>query len=479
MNIRLVVNLMGKALIFLGLAMIFPLLWAVYDQGPDKMAFIYSIFITLISGFIVTLAVPQKGEIRYREGFAIVTFGWLLVSLYGCLPYLLSGVCSGFPEAFFETVSGFTTTGASIFTNVESLPRGILFWRSLTHWLGGMGIIVFLVALLSHLGVGANRIFRAEVPGVVTSKIMPRISETAKILWVTYLLMTIMEVALLWFFGMPFFDALCHTFGTLATGGFSIKNKSIGAYDQASIQWVITIFTFFSGANFALYYQALRGRSLKAFWRNEEFRFYSVIVLVVTAIIAFNTRSFFGGTEELIRTAAFQVVSIITTTGYATSDFNLWPYMSQAILVMLMFVGGCSGSTSGSIKVGRILILMKQAVLEIRKLIHPRAVFSLKIGGKNISNDLVSNVMQFFFLYVTIFSVSGIAMTAMGLDLKSAFTSVAATIGNVGPGLGIVGPAGNYSTIAGQGKILLSFLMLLGRLEIYTVFVMFSPSFWE
>ncbi|MGB4504885.1 MAG: TrkH family potassium uptake protein [Syntrophaceticus sp.] len=479
MNIRLVVNLMGKAMVLLGLAMVLPLLWAVYDQGPDRLAFIYSIIITLISGLIITIAVPQKGEIRYREGFAIVTLGWFLVSLYGCLPYLLSGVCSSFPDAFFETVSGFTTTGASIITNVESLPRGILFWRSLTHWLGGMGIIVFLVALLSKLGVGANRIFRAEVPGPVTFKIMPRISETAKILWFTYLVMTILETVLLMILGMPFFDSLCHTFGTLATGGFSIKNASIGYYEQASIQWVITIFTFLSGANFALYYQALRGRSLKAFWKNEEFRFYAAIVLVATALIAFDTSSLFSSMEELIRTSAFQVVSIITTTGYSTSDFNLWPYMSQALLVMLMFIGGCSGSTSGSIKVGRILILLKQGVLEVRKLIHPRGVFTVKIDGKNISHDLVSNVMQFFFFYVVIFAVSGIAMTAMGLDLKTAFTSVAATFGNVGPGLGLVGPAGNYAAITGQGKILLSFLMLLGRLEIYTVFVMFSPSLWE
>lgn len=478
MNTRLVINLMGKALVFLGLTMVFPLLWAIYDQGPDKAAFIYSIIITLVSGLAVILAVPGKGEIRYREGFAIVTFGWLLVSLYGCLPFLLSGACSSFSDAFFETVSGFTTTGASIFTNVEILPRGIIFWRSLTHWLGGMGIIVFLVALLSHLGVGANRIFRAEVPGPVKSKIMPRISETAKILWFTYLLMTILETGLLWFLGMPLFDSLCNTFGTVATGGFSIKNSGIGFY-QGSIQWVITIFMFLSGANFALYYQAMRGRSLKVFWRNEEFCFYTTIVLAAAFLIAFNTRSLFGGLEELIRSALFQVVSIVTTTGYATTDFNLWPYMSQAILVLLMFVGGCSGSTSGSIKVGRILILLRQGIVEIRKLIHPRAVFSLKVGGKNISGDLVSNVLLFFFFYITIFAVSGVIMTAMGLDLKSAFTSVAATFGNVGPGLGLVGPAGNYALIPNQGKIILSFLMLLGRLEIYTIFVIFSPSLWE
>lgn len=470
---------MGKALVLLGLFMILPLLWALYDQGPDRTAFFVSIMITLSCGFLSIWFVPEKGEIRYRESFVIVSVGWVLVSLFGSLPYLLSGVCASFSDAFFETVSGFTTTGASIFTDVEILPRGILFWRSLTHWLGGMGIIVFLVALLSNLGAGANRIFYAEAPGPKTSKILPRISETAQILWSTYLVITIVETCLLWLLGMPIFDALCHTFGTVATGGFSIKNKSIGAYPQASIQWVITIFMFLSGVNFAFYYQVLRGRSLKVFWQNEEFRLYATVVLVATILIAINTRYSFGGMEELFRAAAFQVVAIITTTGYATSDFNLWPYMAQAILIALMFIGGCSGSTSGSIKVERILVLLKQGAVEIRKLIHPRAVLSPKIEGNNISLELVSNVQQFFFLYITIFIISGIIMTAMGLDLITAFTSVAATIGNVGPGLGEVGPAGNYAHLAGQGKILLSFLMLLGRLEIYTVFALFMGRFWR
>lgn len=473
MNIRLIVNLMGKALTFLGLFMILPLLWALYDQGPDRLAFIISIIITISCGLLIMWLVPEKGEIRYRESFVIVTVGWVLASFFGSLPYLLSGVCTSFPDAFFETVSGFTTTGASIFTDVEILPRGIIFWRSLTHWLGGMGIIVFLVALLSNLGAGANRIFQAEAPGAVTSKIMPRISETARILWITYLVMTIIETGLLWYFGMPLFDALCHTFGTVATGGFGIKNQSIGAYHQASIQWVITVFMFLSGANFALYYQALRGRSLKVFWRNEGFRLYTAIVLLAALVVAINTHHLFSG-EELIRTSLFQVVSIITTTGYATADFNLWPYTAQAVLVTLMFIGGCSGSTSGSIKVERILLLLKQGVVEIRRMIHPRIVLSSKIEGNHISLELVSNVQQFFFLYITIFVISGIIITAMGVDLVSGFTAVAATLGNVGPGLGEVGPAGNFAHIASMGKILLSVLMLLGRLEIYTVFVLFS-----
>jgi trk system potassium uptake protein TrkH len=471
MNIRLVVNLMGKALVFLGLAMVFPLLWAVYDQGPEKMAFLYSIIITLISGIIVVMAVPQQGEIRYREGFVIVTVGWLLVSLYGCLPYLFSGVCTNFIDAIFESISGFTTTGASIFADVEALPRGILLWRSLTQWLGGMGIIVFMVALLSHLGVGANRIFRAEIPGL-NVKFMPRISETAQILWFTYLGMTVLEAGILCFLGMPIFDSLCHTFSTMATGGFDIKNASIGFYEQASIHWVITIFMFLAGANFALYFQALVRRSLKVFWKNEEFRFYLVLIVSAIVLVILNNISHFSSIEEMIRVSVFQVVSIITTTGYTNTDINLWPYMAQAVLLILMFIGGCSGSTSGSIKAGRIMILLKQTVLEIKKLVHPRAVFSLKIGGKQVSEDSVSNVTQFFFLYIAIMAVSTVVITAMGFDLMAAFNYAAASITNLGL-------AGDFSVISGAGKLYLSFLMLLGRLEIYTVFVMFSPSFWK
>ncbi len=478
MNIRLIVNLMGKALVLLGLFMILPLLWAIYDQGPDRAAFIVSILITLSCGLLIMWLVPEKGEIRYRESFVIVTVGWLLVSLFGSLPFLLSGVCTSFSDAFFESVSGFTTTGATIFTDVEILPRGILFWRSLTLWLGGMGIIVFMVALLSQLGVGANRIFRAEIPGIAT-KILPRISETARILWVTYVVLTVLETGLLCLLGMPFFDALCHSFGTVATGGVAIRNGSIGAYPQASIQWVIIFFMFLSGVNFALYYQALRGRTLKAFWRNEEFRLYAVIVLVATLVIAGSTRHLFSGGEELIRTSLFQVVSIMNTTGYTTTDINVWPYMAQAILVILMFTGACSGSTSGSIKIGRILVLLKQGVVEIRKLIHPRAVISPKIQGKTISLEPVNNIQQFFFLFIIIFAISGIIMTAMGLDLTSAFTSVAASLTNVGTGPGAAGSAITYADLPYQGKFFLSFLMLLGRLEIYTVFVIFSPSLWE
>ena len=478
MNIRLIVNLMGKALTFLGLFMILPLLWALYDQGPVRLAFIISIIITISCGLLIMWLVPEKGEIRYRESFVIVTVGWFLVSLFGSLPFLLSGVCTSFSDAFFESVSGFTTTGATIFTDVEILPRGILFWRSLTLWLGGMGIIVFMVALLSQLGVGANRIFRAEIPGIAT-KILPRISETAQVLWITYLVLTLLETGLLWLLGMPLFDAICHSFGTVATGGVTIRNGSIGAYPIESIQWVIILFMFLSGVNFALYYQALRGRSLKTFWRNEEFRLYTAIVLVATVIIAGSTRHLLSGGEELIRTSLFQVVSIINTTGYTTTDLNAWPSMAQAVLITLMFIGGCSGSTSGSIKIGRILVLLKEGVVEIRKLIHPRAVISPKIEGKTISVELVNNIQQFFFLYVIIFVISGIIMTAMGLDLTSAFTSVAASLTNVGTGPGAAGSAVTYADLADQGKFFLSFLMLLGRLEIYTVFIIFSPSLWE
>ena len=383
-------------------------------------------------------------------------------------------------DAFFETMSGFTTTGASVFQDVESLPHGILFWRSLTHWLGGMGIVVLLVAILSSVGMGGMQMFRAESPGPVTEKIKPRIRETAKILWFTYLLFTVVQTLLLWFFGMSLFDALCHTFGSVATGGFSTKNTSMGFYDNSSIYWVTIIFMFLSGANFSLYYQALRGKSLKTFWRNGEFKCYTLIVSLAILIIWLDL--FFNGMGSYTQTltaASFQVVSMITTTGYASTDFDTWSALSKSILVFVMFIGGCSGSTGGAIKVGRIMVLLKQGLLELKRFIHPKQILNLKINGRFVSNEITINILQFFFIYITIAALATITMTGLGLDLVSAFTAVAATLGNVGPGLGKVGPMVNYGFIPDSGKYVLSFLMLLGRLELYTVLVLLTPSFWR
>ncbi|MBZ4654854.1 MAG: trkH [Peptococcaceae bacterium] len=480
MNYQKIISSLGIMLMIIGVSMVLPLMWSLYYGDSDWLAFLGSSIVTFLAGFVAHKATKLEGNFHNREAFIVVTFSWLLASAFGAIPYMLTGTFTSYADAFFETMSGFTTTGASVLNDIESLPHGVLFWRSLTHWLGGMGIVVLFIAILSSLGTGGMQMFRAESPGPVAEKIKPRISETAKILWYTYLLFTVIETLLLWLLGMPLFDALCHTFGTLATGGFSTKNASIGHYASPLIHWVIIVFMFMSGANFALYYQALRGRSLWSFWRNPEFKLYLLIVLASIAFVSLDL--FFSGTKgigNILTVSSFQVVSIMTTTGYATADFDRWPFFAQAILVALMFVGGCAGSTGGSIKVGRILVLLKQCLLELQKVVHPRAIMSLKIGGKNVPNDIVINILQFFFIYMLITVFGTVFMALLGLDLTSAFTAVAATLGNVGPGLAKVGPVQNYSFIPATGKYMLSIFMLLGRLELYTVLVLILPSFWK
>lgn len=479
MNYKKVLYSLSIMLIIIGVSMILPLFWSLYYGDHDWSAFLLASTITIAVGYAGKRAGSLEGDIRAKEAFMIVSLSWLLASSFGAIPFLLSGTFTSYADAFFETMSGFTTTGASVLTDIEVLPHGVLFWRSLTHWLGGMGIIVLFVAILASFGMGGLQIFRAESPGPITEKIKPRISETAKILWKTYLIFTAIETILLWILGMTLFDALCHTFGTLATGGFSTKNASVGFYSNPLIHWVITFFMFLSGANFALYYLAFRGKSLKAFWRNSEFKLYAAFIVISTVLVSFSIAGDYTSLEEILRKASFQVLSIITTTGYATADFDRWALLPQALLVALMFVGGCAGSTGGSIKVGRILLLLKQSKLELKRALHPRAILNNKIDGKTVSQDVVINVAQFFFIYMVIMVMGTILMAILGLDLLSAFTSVAATLGNIGPGLGLVGPTQNYSFVPTSGKLFLSFLMLLGRLELYTVLVLLMPSFWR
>jgi len=480
MNYQKIIAALGIVLIFIGVSMVLPLLWSLYYGDHDWSAFLITSLVTFLTGLTAYKLTSLEGGFYNREAFAVVGLSWFMASLFGSVPYLLAGTFTSFADAFFETMSGFTTTGASVLTNIEVLPHGVLFWRSLTHWLGGMGIIVLFVAILSSLGVGGLQMFKAESPGPIAEKIKPRISETAKILWYTYLSLTVLETLMLCLLGMPLFDALCHTFGTLATGGFSTKNASIGYYTNPLIHWVIIVFMFLSGVNFALHYQVFRGKSITAFWRNSEFRLYSFLILIGIGIVFTNLFMTVDlPLETALRQACFQVVSIMTTTGYATADFNGWSLLSGAVLVTLMFIGGCSGSTGGSIKVGRILIMLKQCKLELHKTIHPRAIMNAKIDGKIVNPEVMVNVLQFFFIYISVAFISTVIMAAMGLDLVSALTSVAATLCNVGPGLGKVGPAENYSFIPVAGKYYLSFLMLLGRLELYTVLVLFVPSFWK
>jgi trk system potassium uptake protein TrkH len=421
----------------------------------------------------------ERKEIGHREGFAIVGLGWMAVCLLGALPYLFAGTFSNLVNACFESTSGFTTTGATVIQDLEILPKGILFWRSLTHWLGGMGIILLSMAILPMLGVGGMQLYRAEVPGPVPDRLKPRIRETAKTLWMVYVLISLLEVGFLLIGGMSLFDSVCHTFGTMATGGFSTHNASISHYGSAYIEGVITFFMFAAGANFALHYQFLQGHP-RRYLQDTEFRFYLFSTLFITGAVAL---LLWGGSYDTgtasFRYAVFQVTSILTTTGYITANYEQWPLVVQYILFALMFFGGCAGSTGGSMKCIRILLLLKQAYKEIYCLIHPHAVSTIKLGKKTVPPEVMESVLSFSLVYLGIFVVASLLMSWLGLDFKSALASVAACIGNVGPGLGVVGPVKTYLPIVPTGKWILILCMILGRLEIFTLLILFLPQFWK
>ena len=497
MNLRLVLYTLGNLLICLAATMVCSLLIAVYYRSAngesDLQAFIYSFLVTLLVGLALRLTTKSNQELGNKEGFAIVAFGWAIIALFGSLPYLFYGVFQEsernwlveFSFCYFESMSGFTTTGATVLTEIEHLPHGILFWRSLAHWLGGMGIVVLALAILPMLGIGGMQLYRAEVPGPQKDRLTPRIAQTAKLLWGVYVLISAIETLLLWLGGMTLFDALCHTFGTMATGGFSTKNLSVGQYNSVYFDVVIIIFMFLAGASFSLHYRALRG-DFKGYFQDAEFRFYCLMLLLCTGVIVWNTMNAKVGDAVLydsfgtaLRYASFQVVSIITTTGYGTADFEKWPYLSQFILVILMFFGGCAGSTGGGIKHVRFLLLIKQGYAEIKRLILPHAVLPIKLGDRAVSPEVMTNILGFFFLFIGIFAIVTCIMATLGLDLISAASSTIATMGNIGPGLGSVGPVDNYAHIPAVGKFILSFCMLLGRLELYTVLVLFAPELWK
>ncbi len=480
MRFRLIFRILGALIFFLGLTMIFPLLFSLYYQDGDLWALVLSAFITAGTGaFLFLIFRGATQDISHREGFAIVTLGWASAAFFGSLPYILSGVLPNFVEAYFEATSGFTTTGATVLAAIEGAPRGILFWRSLTHWLGGMGIIVLSIAILPFLGVGGMQLFKAEVPGPVADKLKPRIAETAKILWQVYMLISGAETLLLMAGGMSLFEALCHTFGTMATGGFSTRNVSIGSYDRAYFEGLITVFMILAGTNFALHYQAMTG-NLRTFYRNSEVRFYWVTLGVAMLLITLILRvQVYDTLATAFRYASFQVTSIMTTTGYTTADFERWPSFAQYTLVLLMFIGGSAGSTGGGLKCVRILLLLKQGRRELSRLIHPHGVIPVRLGGKVVSEEVIQSIWGFFFLFILVFVLASVTMSLLGLDIITAFVSVAATINNIGPGLGVVGPMDNYISIPLIGKWILIFCMLIGRLELYTVIILLVPEFWK
>lgn len=481
MRWQLIIHNLGRLIQIVGLAMLTCLLWSFVDHEAITMKFMEAAGLTIIVGLILTRVFKTRDSINFKEAYLIVSLGWVVASIFGALPYIFTGYLPSPADALFETVSGFTTTGSSVITDVESWPRSLLFWRSLTQWLGGMGIIVLFVAVISNLGVRANQLFKAESPGPISDKISPRIRESARKLWMTYVLLSLACAVLLYIFGMNAFDSLCHTFATLATGGFSTKNTSIAFYASPAIQWTLTVFMFLAGASFTLHFLALKRRKPLFYWKNLEFRFYTIITVVASVLVVFSLASAGSamGWEEKFRAAFFQVASILTTTGFATVDYNFWPSLASGVLFLMMFVGGCSGSTAGNIKPGRYLIIGKRTVIELKRMLHPKAVLTLRFGGRVIDDDLSANVLQFFFLYFIFLAIGTITMNALGMDILSGLTASAACLGNIGPGFNLVGPMENFAFIPDTGKYVLSILMLVGRLEIFPVLVLFLPSFWK
>ncbi|MBQ7541599.1 MAG: TrkH family potassium uptake protein [Clostridia bacterium] len=482
MNYKMVLYLLGQMLRVEGLLMILPLLCTWVYHEDTLTAFLIPVVVLVALGSVLTYRMPQKREIYAKEGFAVVGLSWVLLSVFGALPFMLSGAIPYFCDALFETASGFTTTGASILTNVEALPHSILFWRSFTHWIGGMGVLVFTLAVLprsNERSVRLMHVMRAEVPGPVVGKLVSRVKSTARILYGIYIALTLLETLFLLFSGMPLFDALCHAFGTAGTGGFSIWNDSIAHYHSAYVDGVVSVFMLLFSLNFNLYY-LLFLRQVRPVVKNSELRWFLSIVAIATAAIMLDTRHLYSGVLRSFRYAFFQVMTVISTSGFATTDFNRWPVLSRTILVLLMFVGACAGSTGGGLKVGRIMLLVKTFVREVRLMLHPRSVHVIRTDGKRVDEETVRGAASFLIAYLFMFSASVLMLAVLdNFDLVTNFTAVSACINNIGPGLEMVGPTGNYSLFCDASKILLTLDMLAGRLELFPILMLFSPSTWK
>ncbi len=480
-NIKVIGNILGILLLLNSAFMLLCLPFSFYYEEDSWWAIAVSALITAASGFALRYFTRKdlSKDLKKRDGYIVVTAGWLVMSLFGALPYLLSGSIPSFTNAFFETISGYTTTGASILTDIESLPKGILFWRSFTQWIGGMGIIVLAVAILPFLGIGGMQLFVAEAPGITPDKLQPRIQETAKRLWLLYVGLTLLEAILLFAGGMSVYDAINHALTTMATGGFSTKNNSAAHFDSPFIQYVLIVFMFLAGTSFTLTYFGIK-RQFKKIIKNEEFIAYGLftlaITIVVTVTLLFVTDK---GIEKAFRDSLFQVVSLITTTGFVSADYTSWAPFLSTLFFILLFVGGSAGSTAGGVKVIRHIVLFKNSFLELKRQLHPSAVIPVRISGKAIERNIVFNVLAFIMIYILIFLIGAVLLSAMNVDFDTAFGAVATSLGNVGPGIGEVGPVDNFSAIPTPGKWLLSILMLLGRLELFTVLMLLSPHFWK
>ena len=477
MNYGMIVYILGTILKAEAILMSLPALVAFLCGEGDLVPMLAAILIASGAGLLFTFKKPKNTVIYAKEGFVVTALSWVVMSLVGALPFVFAGAIPSYIDAVFETVSGFTTTGASILTDVEGMSRGLLFWRSFTHWVGGMGVLVFLLAIVPLAGGRSVHIMRAESPGPVVGKLVPKVRDTAMILYGIYITMTVVLIALLLLGGMPLYDSAVHAFGTAGTGGFGIWGDSIAHYDSAYIDVVLSIGMVLFGVNFNIYYLLLMGK-VKSILRSEELRWYLGIIAGATLLIAWNTLSRWGGILQSLRYAFFQVASVITTTGFATADFNLWPELSRMLLMVLMLVGACAGSTGGGMKVSRLIIMLKSAKREISRMLHPRSVYTLQFEGKPLEDQTIHNVFTYFFILVFLVIASVLLVSLDNMDFDSTFSAVLACINNIGPGLGIVGPMGSYAALSPLSKLVLILDMLLGRLEIFPMLMLFAPSVW-
>jgi len=480
-NKSVVLNVVGTLIIITGVLMALAIPFSFYYNDGMQGVFIQSTLITIAIGLLTKYLTRKKknDEVKKREGYLIVAFGWTGMIICSAIPYLLSGAFDGITNVFFETVSGLTTTGSSILNNIEQMPESILFWRSMTQWIGGMGIIVLTIAILPLLGVGGMELFASEAPGPTKDKIHPRIKETAKRLWLIYVSLTLLQTTLLWVADMSFFDALNHALTTMSTGGFSTKQASIAHFTSPMIQYIIILFMFLAGTNFTLLYFGSKLK-FKKFWNNDEFNWYVMAVIlltfVVTPLVYFSLNT---GVEESIRTALFQVVSIITTTGYASANYTEWGAFASFIFFLLLFSGASAGSTSGGMKIVRITLLIKNGFLEFKRRLHPSAIIPVQLNGNGVSPKIIYNLLAFVFFYLFVFVSGSIVLTFIGLDFQNAVGASATAISNVGPGIGSVGPSSSFAHLPDAAKWVLSFLMILGRLELFTIAILFTPYFWR
>ena len=478
MNKKMIIFTLGKLLQITGLLMYIPVLVAIIYQEAEGISFAILGALIFGLGTIISFKHPAKKNIYAREGFVIVALSWILISIFGALPFCLTGEIPSFIDAFFEMVSGFTTTGSSILSDIEALSHASLFWRSFSHWLGGMGILVFVIAFVPISSGRSLHILRAEVPGPVVGKFVSKIRLTARILYIIYAVLTLVETVLLLFGGMPLFDSLLNSFGTAGTGGFAIKNASIAAYDSVYVDTVITIFMILFGINFNLIYFVIIGK-FKEVFKSEELRYYFLIIIGATILITINILPMYESIFSALRYSSFTVGSIITTTGFVTADYGKWPMFSQMIIIILMFVGACSGSTGGGMKVSRIFIYLKNAKKELKHLLHPHSIQTVEFEKQPIDDHVIANIHSYLVLYLVIFALSLLALTIFNLDFKSAFSAVATCLNNVGPGFDVVGPVSNFSSLSDVSKLVLSFDMLAGRLEIFPILLLFAPSQWR